>query len=133
MNRQMMIFILAGLIILVAGVSLYAQMGSTQTVSEKTEKNKMNLKKLTDEEKAVIINKGTEAPFTGKYVHNDKKGTYTCKQCGAPLFKSDAKFDSKTGWPSFDDAIKGAVKEKTDRDGMRTEIVCAKCGAHLVQ
>ncbi|MBN2802280.1 MAG: peptide-methionine (R)-S-oxide reductase [Deltaproteobacteria bacterium] len=92
----------------------------------------MNLKKLTDEEKAVIINKGTEAPFTGKYVHNDKKGTYTCKQCGAPLFKSDAKFDSKTGWPSFDDAIKGAVKEKTDRDGMRTEIVCAKCGAHLV-
>ncbi len=90
-----------------------------------------NWNKLTPEEERVIVNKGTEAPFTGKYYDYHEDGTYTCKRCGAPLFKSDDKFDSGCGWPSFDDAIPGAVKEIPDADGVRTEIVCAACGAHL--
>ena len=86
---------------------------------------------LTPEEERVIVDKGTEPPFSGKYVDYHADGTYTCRRCGAPLFSSKAKFDSGTGWPSFDDAIEGAVKEIPDPDGMRTEIVCAHCGAHL--
>ncbi len=89
------------------------------------------MKKLTPEEKAVIINKGTERPFTGIYYNNHEKGTYCCKQCGAALYRSEDKFDSGCGWPSFDDEIKGAVKRIPDADGRRTEIVCARCGAHL--
>lgn len=88
-------------------------------------------KELTDEEKRVIINKGTERPFTGKYYDFKEKGTYVCKQCGAPLYRSADKFDSGCGWPSFDDEIPGAVKRVPDADGRRTEIVCANCGAHL--
>ncbi len=91
----------------------------------------MKYNELTDKEKSVIINKGTERPFSGKYWDHHEDGTYTCKNCGAPLFSSDTKFDSGTGWPSFDDAIPGAVKQVTDADGWRTEIVCAQCGAHL--
>lgn len=88
-------------------------------------------KELTEEEKRVIINKGTERPFTGKFYDFNEKGTYICKQCGAPLYHSSFKFDSGCGWPSFDDEIKGAVKRVPDADGQRTEIVCANCGAHL--
>lgn len=88
-------------------------------------------KELTDEEKRVIVNKGTERPFTGKYYNFDEKGTYTCKQCGAALYRSEDKFDSGCGWPSFDDEIAGAVKRVPDADGRRTEITCARCGAHL--
>ncbi len=91
----------------------------------------MNYNKLTPEEEEVILHKGTERPGTGKYLNNKEKGTYTCKQCGAPLYKSEDKFDSHCGWPSFDDEIKGAVKRIPDPDGMRTEIACANCGAHL--
>jgi peptide methionine sulfoxide reductase msrA/msrB len=87
--------------------------------------------KLTPEEERVILYKGTEAPFTGKYYEYHEDGTYTCKRCGAPLFESNDKFDSGCGWPSFDNAIPGAVKEIPDADGVRTEIVCAACGAHL--
>jgi peptide methionine sulfoxide reductase msrA/msrB len=93
--------------------------------------NKMTLKELTPEEKRVILNKGTEAPFTGQYYKYKEAGTYTCKQCGAPLFSSTDKFESACGWPSFDDAIPGAVKQLPDADGFRTEIVCARCGGHL--
>ena len=87
--------------------------------------------KLSSAEKSVIIDKKTEIPYTGKYYNFDKNGTYLCKQCGVPLFRSNNKFDSGCGWPSFDQAIDGAVREIPDRDGMRTEIVCANCGAHL--
>ncbi len=88
-------------------------------------------KKLTAEEARVIVHKGTEPPFSGKYLHNKRDGTYTCKRCGAPLFRAQDKFDSGCGWPSFDDAIPGAVTQTPDADGVRTEITCAKCGAHL--
>jgi len=88
-------------------------------------------KKLTPEEKQVIVNKGTEMPFTGKYYTFWEKGTYVCKRCGAKLYRSENKFKADCGWPSFDDEISGAVKRLPDSDGMRTEIQCANCGAHL--
>lgn len=89
------------------------------------------MRKLTEEEKRVIINRGTEPPFSGKYNDFFKNGTYICKQCGAPLFRSESKFKSGCGWPSFDEEIKGAIKRLKDEDGIRTEIVCSNCGAHL--
>jgi peptide-methionine (R)-S-oxide reductase len=89
--------------------------------------------KLTPEQYKVLREKGTEAPFTGKLLHEKRKGMYTCVVCGNELFSSEAKFDSGTGWPSFDDALPGAVKHITDAShGMtRTEVVCAKCESHL--
>jgi peptide methionine sulfoxide reductase msrA/msrB len=88
-------------------------------------------RKLTKEEEQVIVNKGTEAPFTGKYFEFWEKGTYVCKRCGAALYRSESKFEADCGWPSFDDEIPGAVKRRPDPDGRRTEISCANCGAHL--
>ena len=90
-------------------------------------------KKLTAEQYRVTQEKGTETPFTGKFVNHHEKGMYSCVVCGATLFPSDTKFDSGTGWPSFDKAIPGAVTFKEDDEpGMkRTEITCTNCGAHL--
>ncbi|MBE2257089.1 MAG: bifunctional methionine sulfoxide reductase B/A protein [Ignavibacteria bacterium] len=86
---------------------------------------------LTEEEKRVIINKGTEMPFTGELNNNKSEGTYICKRCNAPLYSSKDKFDSGCGWPSFDDEIEGAVKRIPDKDGMRIEILCNNCDGHL--
>ncbi|OGJ03773.1 peptide-methionine (R)-S-oxide reductase [Candidatus Nomurabacteria bacterium RIFCSPLOWO2_12_FULL_46_14] len=91
----------------------------------------MKLNPLTEEEKKIILEKGTEVPFSGEYENFDKQGTYVCKRCDAKLYRSEDKFDAKCGWPSFDDEIEGAVKRTTDADGMRTEITCSNCGAHL--
>ena len=115
------------------GIAFYS-CGQEKKGTEKSTVNKeikMEYNKLTPEEERVIVNKGTEYPGTGKLLNNKEKGTYTCKRCNNPLYLSDSKFDSHCGWPSFDDEIKGAVKRIPDPDGMRTEIVCAKCGAHL--
>ncbi len=90
----------------------------------------MKLNKLTIEEEEIIIGKGTEMPFSGKYNNHLKPGIYICKRCNASLYRSKDKFDSGCGWPSFDDEIKGAIKRVIESDG-RTEIQCKKCSAHL--
>jgi len=89
---------------------------------------------LSPEAKEVMNNKGTEAPFSGKWLHNKSSGVYTCASCGMELFSSEAKFDSGTGWPSFDEPKnleKVVLKEDTDHGMVRTEVTCAKCHAHL--
>ena len=108
--------IISLILILTSNSNIMAQNGKTE---------------LTAAEKRVIIDKGTEAPFSGKYYNFKGEGTYVCKQCGNPLYKSSDKFSSNCGWPSFDDEIKDAVIRVPDADGRRTEIICAKCGAHL--
>jgi methionine-R-sulfoxide reductase len=96
-------------------------------VSKKESKYRM----LTEEEKRVIISKGTELAFSGKFNDNWEKGTYICKRCGAKIYRSESKFEANCGWPSFDEEIPGAVNKSPDPDGVRTEISCASCGAHM--
>ncbi len=91
----------------------------------------MEYRQLSKEEERVILYRGTEPPFSGKYENHYEKGVYVCKRCGNPLYRSDSKFDASCGWPSFDQEIPGAVRRMPDRDGVRTEIVCSNCGAHL--
>jgi len=87
--------------------------------------------KLTPEEEFVLLKKGTERPFTGEYDTFFGEGTYICRQCNSPLYTSTQKFNSGCGWPAFDDEIAGAVLNIPDKDGRRTEIVCAHCKGHL--
>jgi len=93
--------------------------------------NDSEVKQLTKEEKRVIEEKGTEAPYSGEYENWFAPGVYKCKRCGAVLYQSKDKFDAKCGWPAFDEEVPGAVKRLPDADGLRTEVQCAKCGAHL--
>ncbi len=108
-----------------------APQNSDVRTTQKIMKDSSSWNKLTPEEEYIIVRKGTEYPFTGKYENFDETGFYVCKRCEAPLYKSDDKFHSGCGWPSFDDEIKGSVKRILDADGKRIEIVCANCDAHL--
>ncbi len=123
------------IILVIAVVCVYLGTNSAEQTEQScgpgSSEDEMKYNELSDYEKSIIIDKGTELPFSGKYWDHHEDGTYTCKQCGAPLFTSEAKFDSGTGWPSFDEVIPGAVSEVPDPDGRRMEIVCAECGAHL--
>jgi peptide methionine sulfoxide reductase msrA/msrB len=122
-------------LLLITCITLISMNGCTQqptnSISLNNRGSEIKLNKLTPEEEYVIVHKGTERPFTGKYNNFYEKGTYICKRCNAPLYRSDDKFKSDCGWPSFDDEISGAVKRIPDPDGMRTEIICSRCGAHL--
>jgi peptide methionine sulfoxide reductase msrA/msrB len=91
----------------------------------------MKLNYLNEEETKIIINKDTESPFTGKFYEHKESGIYKCKQCDNPLYRSDFKFESGCGWPSFDDSIEGSVSQVLDNDGVRVEIICSKCNGHL--
>lgn len=91
----------------------------------------MKLHRLTPSEEMVIVHKGTEPAFTGEYDRFFEQGTFVCRRCDNPLYRSDDKFDAGCGWPSFDAFIPGAVQQLPDSDGIRTEIACARCGGHL--
>jgi peptide methionine sulfoxide reductase msrA/msrB len=110
-------------------LNMCAQGNQNKTIQIKP--NMMEFNALTPDEERVILHKGTERPFTGEYLNNKEAGTYLCKRCNAPLYRSEDKFESDCGWPSFDDEIEGAVKRVRDADGRRTEIICNNCGAHL--
>ncbi|MDD5010978.1 MAG: bifunctional methionine sulfoxide reductase B/A protein [Phycisphaerae bacterium] len=124
-STRYMIFSLA-----IAAIAVALFIAFDNSADEKGDNNKMT-KKLSHLEEEVIVNKGTEPPFSGKFWQHHETGNYLCKRCGALLFSSSAKFDSNCGWPSFDEALPGAIQRLPDADGVRTEIVCAACGAHL--
>jgi methionine-R-sulfoxide reductase len=102
-----------------------------KTIIIKTKMDSTNFNKLSQQEEYVIVHKGTDRPFTGDYYDKKDEGTYTCRRCNIPLYRSSDKFDSHCGWPSFDDEIEGTVIRVPDQDGMRTEIICANCKGHL--
>lgn len=120
------ILLISLLIILILGI----------TMSQDNKKNDIKqankfYNELTPFEIEVILHKATEKPFTGTLLNNKESGMYVCKQCNSPLYKSEDKFDSQCGWPSFDDEIKGSILHLPDADGRRTEIICENCKGHL--
>ena len=100
-------------------------------VLTKEKSDTMKYNELTPQEERVLVHKATDRPFTGEYYNKKDRGLYICRRCNNPLYRSDDKFDSHCGWPSFDDEIEGAVKRVPDADGYRTEIICMNCGGHL--
>jgi peptide methionine sulfoxide reductase msrA/msrB len=126
MNRLWIVLLVATVF---AAGAILVQTTQPQAVPKDGERG--NWKNLSSEAERVVEGCGTERAFSGKFLTHKEKGTYTCARCEAPLFTSGTKFDSGSGWPSFDDAIPGAVKELDDPDGQRTEIRCARCDGHL--
>jgi peptide-methionine (R)-S-oxide reductase len=145
LNKKMKMIRILIVLFIMSGMVLSAgaqQSKKAETTAEKTMGNsgtpfiikdgKTNpFNRLTEYEEFVIRRKGTERPFSGEYDDHYESGIYICKQCNAPLYRSEDKFDGHCGWPSFDDEIKGAVKRKRDFDGYRIEILCANCDGHL--
>ena len=124
--QQLLLFIFLTLLCLSEGVGFLCAASG-----EKTAMDELKLNPLTPEEEKVILYKGTELPFSGKYTDHFNPGTYHCRHCNNLLYRSSDKFHSSCGWPSFDDEVKGAVKRMKDADGKRVEILCSRCGAHL--
>jgi methionine-R-sulfoxide reductase len=122
--------LLFNLLVLTFLTACHAQVEHKNSII-KTKMDSTNFNKLSQQEEYVIVHKGTDRPFTGDYYDKKDEGTYTCRRCNTPLYRSSDKFDSHCGWPSFDDEIEGAVIRVPDQDGMRTEIICAKCKGHL--
>ncbi|MBN1787146.1 MAG: bifunctional methionine sulfoxide reductase B/A protein [Sedimentisphaerales bacterium] len=123
---------LTGFILLLLAAGCKDRMDSTETIQKNDFKKVRNMyRKLTPREEQIIVHKGTERPFTGKYDDFFEEGLYICRRCGKALFESSAKFTSYCGWPSFDEQIPGAVISQQDADGRRTENICANCGGHL--
>ena len=104
---------------------------NTPIMAQESDSTSASYNELNTFEEQVIINKGTERAYSGKFWDHFENGTYICKQCNAPLYRSNTKFESHCGWPSFDDEIPGSVLKTTDADGRRTEITCAHCNGHL--
>lgn len=122
-------YLFISFIFVIAVFTLPLQVSCQSKKTQKMDSTKYN--KLTAEEEYVILHKGTERPFTGELLDNKESGTYICKRCDSPLYKSEDKFEAHCGWPSFDDEIPGKVKRVLDKDGRRIEIVCNNCGGHL--
>lgn len=129
--------------VIFVGTSLYAENGDSMNAQDKKNQMQTDLQqkdpeywkdKLTPEQFHVCREGGTEKPFSGKYYHYNEKGVYSCSNCGLELFSSETKFDSGSGWPSFYDVMNSknvTLKTDTSHGMVRTEVLCARCGAHL--